>query len=87
MTTTAPLFARLDPDTLGTYLSPGQRFESDVANELIVARLTRDDLGMLHVVLRTGDGREISAFAEQVEAAIAGGHLLPLATAPALVSA
>ncbi len=62
-----------------TYLSPGQRFHSvDVlTSELTVARLVTDKLGMLHVTLRSEDGREISAFAEQVEDAIREGHLTP----------
>ncbi len=63
-----------------TYLSPGQRFHSAdlLTSELTVARLVRDKLGLLHVTLRSEDGHEISAFAEQVEAAIAEGHLLPV---------
>ncbi len=66
-----------------TYLSPGQRFLSaDVlTSELTVARLVTDKLGLLHVTLRAEDGREISAFAEQVEAAITEGHLTPVVTA------
>jgi len=43
-----------------------------------VSRLVRDPLGLLHVVLRAPDGREISAYAEQVEAAVAEGHLAPV---------
>ena len=83
MTTTTiskPVLAR-------TFLSPGQRFQSsDIlpdhnGAELIVSRLVRDPLGLLHVVLRAADGREISAYAEQVEAAIAEGHLAPVASA------
>lgn len=72
------------PAAFTTYLSPGQRFHaSDQAaalgsHELTVARLVRDRLGMLHVTLRTAEGREISAFAEQVEAAIAEGMLRPV---------
>lgn len=64
-----------------TFLLPGQRFRSlDLFaawddSELIVSRLVRDTLGLQHVVLRDQDGREISAYAEQVEAAIAEGHL------------
>lgn len=63
-----------------TYLSPGQQFASrEVAGggALIVSRLVKDRLGLLHVTLRDERGREISAFAEQVEAAIAEGHLVP----------
>jgi len=67
-----------------TFLSPGQKFiaadliSSFGSNEVTVARLVRDGLGLLHVTLRTDDGREISAFAEQVEAAIAVGNLRPV---------
>lgn len=71
-----------------TYLSPGQRFQSaDIDDpELTVARLVTDRLGLLHVTLRAADGREISAFAEQVEAAITEGQLTPLAAASAFVA-
>ena len=63
-----------------TYLSPGQRFQSSdlLSSELTVARLVRDRFGLLHVTLRSAEGREISAFAEQVEAAITEGHLTPI---------
>lgn len=63
-----------------TYLSPGQRFLSTdvLSSELTVARLVTDKLGLLHVTLRAADGREISAFAEQVEAAITEGQLTPI---------
>ncbi len=71
-----------------TYLSPGQRFQSaDVLNsELTVARLVTDRLGMLHVTLRAEDGREISAFAEQVEAAIMEGQLTPVSLPSRMVA-
>jgi hypothetical protein len=69
-----------------TFLSPGQRFHSAdmLTSELTVARLVTDRLGLLHVTLRASDGREISAFAEQVEAAIAEGHLTPVLPVPIL---
>ena len=68
-----------------TYLSPGQRFQSSDArpSELTVARLVHDRFGLLHVTLRSADGREISAFAEQVEVAISEGHLTPIMASPA----
>lgn len=81
----------LDPSEYRTYLSPGQRFvASDLitesgSGEVTVARLVYDRYGFLHVTLRTDDGREISAFAEQIEFAIAEGHLSPIG-APALLS-
>ncbi len=63
-----------------TFLTPGQRFQSSdqLSADLTVARLVTDKLGLLHVTLRADDGREISAFAEQVEVAIAEGHLSPI---------
>ncbi len=45
-------------------------------SEMVVDRLVRDDVGMLHVVLRDLDSREVSLFAEQFEAAIAAGFLV-----------
>lgn len=69
-----------------TFLTPGQRFHSadGLVADLTVARLVTDRLGLLHVTLRADDGHEISAFAEQVEAAIAEGQLTPLAVMPPL---
>lgn len=46
------------------------------ARELVVDRLVRDDLGLLHVVMLDLEGREISTFAEQVDAAIEAGMLV-----------
>ena len=72
------------PISYKTYLSPGQRFlASDLITnqgngEVTVSRLVQDRLGLLHVTFRTDDGREISAFAEQVEYAIAEGHPQPI---------
>lgn len=60
---------------------PGQRYRATdptsplSATELVVDRLVRDDLGMRHVVLLDLDGREISLFTEQFEAAVAAGFL------------
>lgn len=62
-------------------VQPGQRYRSAdpsaplATSELVVDRLVRDDLGMLHVVLLDLDGREISLYAEQFEASIASGYL------------
>jgi hypothetical protein len=70
--------------TTSTFLSPGQRFIADDifsttgSRDVTVARLVRDDLGMLHVVLRDEDNREISAFVEQIELAIELGNLQPV---------
>lgn len=74
------------PINIKTFLTPGQRFATSDAvgassqGLLTVARLVTDQLGLLHVTLRDERGREISAFAEQVEAAIAEGHLIPAST-------
>lgn len=76
MTTTIPKSGKAK-----TFLLPGQRFRSlDLFatrddRELVVSRLVHDTLGLQHVVLRDQNGREISAYAEQVEAAITEGHL------------
>ncbi len=76
------MVASLTRPRFQTILSPGQRFHATDSTpaELTVARLVTDRFGLLHVTLRSSDGREISAFAEQVEAAIAEGHLTPLVT-------
>jgi hypothetical protein len=72
------------PAPFTTFLSPGQRFvASDLTSsfgtsEVTIARLVRDRLGLMHVTLRTDDGRAISAFVEQIEAAIAAGNLRPI---------
>jgi hypothetical protein len=69
-----------------TFLSPGQKFASAEisglgSEPLTVARLVTDRYGMLHVTMRTGSGREISAFVEQVEMAVSEGHLVPVSPA------
>lgn len=67
-----------------TFLSPGQTFHAnDVlssrgSKRVTVTRLVRDDHGLMHAVLRDDDGREISAFVEQVEFAIELGNLRPM---------
>lgn len=72
------------PYSFSTFLSPGQRFvaddifSTDGSRDVTVARLVRDDLGMMHVVLRDNDNREISAYAEQIELAIELGNLQPI---------
>ncbi len=78
------MYPMLDPtNDFKTYLAPGQQlasaehFGTSITGSLVVTRLVKDRLGLLHVTLRDDRGREISAFAEQVEAAIAEGHLVP----------
>lgn len=70
-----------DRPAFRTFLTPGQRFQSadGLLANLTVARMVTDRLGLLHVTLRADDGHEISAFAEQIEFAIAEGQLTPLA--------
>jgi hypothetical protein len=61
----------------------GQRFRATdptsplSTSELVIERMVRDELGMLHIVLLDLDAREISLYAEQFEAAVASGHLVP----------
>ena len=75
--------------TTSSLIAPGQRFiaddifASDGSHDVTVDRLVRDDLGMLHVVLRDQDHREISAFVEQIELAIELGNLQPVVQAVA----
>lgn len=77
----------LDSITAGeTFLVPGQRYLMlDQPEHVTVARLVRDQLGLLHVTLHTESGRELSAFARQVEDAITGGDLVPLSYGMTLV--
>jgi len=62
---------------------PGQRFRATdptsplATSELVVDRVVRDALGMLHIVLLDLDRREISLFLEQFEAAVMAGQLAP----------
>ncbi len=68
-----------------TFLAPGQRFRSgDGMGEYTISRLRRDDLGLLHVTLCSGTGRNLSAFAEQIETAIRSGDLQPLSAGGAI---
>ncbi|MDQ3693509.1 MAG: hypothetical protein M3464_07760 [Chloroflexota bacterium] len=60
----------------------GQRFRQldgrDQEQEVTVVRLVEDAMGFRRVVFQAPGGREIHAFASQIEAAIAGGHLSPV---------
>ena len=72
--------------TSDSYLAPGQRYRThDHGEAYTVSQLRRDDLGLLHVTLRSGRGRELSAFAAQVETAISLGDLLPVAAEESLL--
>jgi hypothetical protein len=60
---------------------PGQRFcqfdGCDREQVVTVVRLDRDPMGLSRVVFQAPGGREICAYASQIEAAIAAGHLAP----------
>jgi hypothetical protein len=68
-----------------TYLAPGQRYlqpggvswrGSD--RQVTIVRLDRDHFGFPRVTFRGIDGREVMAYAVQIEAAIADGELSPV---------
>ncbi len=67
-----------------TFLAPGQRYVQPggagwrTDAQVTVARLDRDAFGFPRVVFRCPDGRELTAYAAQVEAAIADGELSPI---------
>lgn len=73
-----------------TYLAPGQRYAQpggDPRNrdhQVTIARLDQDRFGVPRVTFLVPNGREITAFAAQVEAAIADGALAPIAIPGAL---
>ena len=60
---------------------PGQRFcqfDGRRDEEVVtVVRLDRDPMGLSRVVFQAPGGREICAYAAQIEAAIIAGHLAP----------
>ncbi|MDQ3043668.1 MAG: hypothetical protein M3R06_00755 [Chloroflexota bacterium] len=68
----------------GTYLSPGQRYihAGDTtwrpAAQITIARLDLDPYGIPRVTFRAADGHEVTAYAAQVEAAVADGHIAPV---------
>lgn len=71
-----------------TRLAPGQRFvqpagDRRLGQPITIARLDRDAHGLPRVTFRAADGRELTAYAAQIEAAIAEGILAPLAIAAA----
>lgn len=81
--TLEPRTSTLDADE--TFLAPGQRYLSlDQLQHVTVAKLVRDGLGLLHVTLRTESGRELSAFARQIEDAISDGVLVPFGAGTAI---
>ncbi|HEU5432901.1 MAG TPA: hypothetical protein VFU81_14635 [Thermomicrobiales bacterium] len=65
-----------------TYLAPGQRYTQPgdrLLEQATIIRLEPDPLGATQVIFEYPDGREVVAYVTQVEAAIAGGHLAPVA--------
>ena len=62
-------------------IAPGQRFhQPDGWNQdqvVTVLRLEEDPMGFPRVVFHMPGGREVSAYAAQIEAAVAGGVLTP----------
>lgn len=62
-------------------IAPGQRFHQlDGWNQdqvVTVARLEDDPMGFRRVVFHVPGGREVCAYAAQVEAAVAGGVMTP----------
>lgn len=71
--------ARLAPGQC--YAQPGDAPRLD--RLVTIARLDRDAHGLTQVTFRAPDGRELIAYAAQVEAAIDEGFLAPLAVAEA----
>lgn len=71
--------ARLAPGQC--YAQPGDAPRLD--RLVTIARLDRDAHGLTRVTFRAPDGRELTAYAVQVEAAIAEGMLAPLEAAAA----
>ena len=70
-----------------TYLAPGQRYAQPgehtwrLDQQVTIARLDQDALGVPRVTFLVPDGREVTAYAAQIEAAIADGALAPVAVA------
>lgn len=68
-----------------TVLARGQRFAQPGAGDrtpsqtVTVDRLEHDPFGALVVVFRAADGRHLTVYGSQVEAAVADGALAPLA--------
>jgi hypothetical protein len=66
------------------WLSPGQQFQVEDApsasgtSVMTVARIVDDPFGLTRAVLRDGNGREISTYADQIQFAIEAGMMSPL---------
>jgi hypothetical protein len=66
-----------------THLAPGQRYAQPGGarrdQQVTIAHLDRDTHGLPRVIFLAPDGRHLTAYATQVEAAIATGVLAPIA--------
>jgi catechol 2,3-dioxygenase-like lactoylglutathione lyase family enzyme len=73
-----------------TFLAPGQRYAQPgedarhLDQHVTIARLDHDRFGVPRVTFLVPDGREVTAYAAQIEAAIADGALAPVAIPGAL---
>lgn len=72
-------------------LALGQRYAEMTASgpgqvEFTVLRLDKDALGLPRVTFRYADNRDVTAYADQIETALAVGLIVPL-TEPALAAA
>ena len=66
-----------------TFLAPGQRYgepgeDTHLEQHVTITRLDRDRFGVPRVTFLVPDGREVTAYAAQIEAAIADGALAPV---------
>lgn len=74
--------------SMSSWLRPGQRFRSQDLfassgdEELTVARIVQDPMGLTHAILRDNAGREVSTYADQIQFAIEAGMLSPVGTVP-----
>lgn len=79
-----PTTAARPPVAAQTFLALGQRYaQSDapawrVDQQITVAKLDRDHYGIPRVTFRRGDGRELTLYTAQIEAAIADGQITPI---------
>jgi len=60
------------------YMQPGGALWTHPERQVTIVRLDRDHYGFPKVTFRGGDGREVTAYAVQIEAAIADGELTPV---------
>lgn len=73
-------------ETIASFLTPGQWFaqpgdDRRIDQPVAVERLDRDPLGFPRVIFRCSDGRQLTAYAAQIEWAVAEGQLAPISGA------